>query len=254
MKTLIIYNTKVLGISDDEVAQGDVVEVPIDGAPTALVVYEVIDAPTKFGIGEDGKQTDIEMSDGYEKIAYLILHKKSQKTYKKKTSQKLEKRMAKSLDGNTTVGSGAFSGHKGDVKSKEWLGEHKYTDATEYRLQLSIWNKIKTEAHQVDKTPILEVVLDQTNRHIRLMFMSLDDFYYKTRATEDQLLNLFYFMQYKPKAASVLLKADEVKAHIDTTIALDKFKVPGIFVTFDKQTLFGILAKDFERVFQKEIE
>jgi hypothetical protein len=248
MKTLIIHNTEVLGITTEELAENDVIAVSIKGVETPLVVYQIIDAPSKIGIEENNE--DIELKNDYQKIAYLTSSKKLDKKYLKKTSQKLEKKMAKMLNGRTTPGSGAFSGHKGDVMSEIWLGEHKYTDAEEYRFNRSIWSKISREASEKRKLPVLEIVLDQSNRHYRLIFIDLQNFYDLTHAKEEQLVDFFYFKQYKPKSSSVLLKSEDITEHIEETSKTVAYKIPGIFITFsDGYTLFGMLAKDFEKIF-----
>ena len=256
MKTLVLYNGKIIGITEQELNDGDVLEVEVNGEPLTLVTMQVDDAPTKFGIGESEENSnDIEVNDGYQKVAYLTYYDKASKNYKRKTSQKSEKNMAKTIGGKTQIGSGAFNGLKGDVTSSTWLGEHKYTDAQEYRLKKATYYKIVKEANEAKKTPVLEILLDQDNRHVRLIFMSLNDFYNRTMATEDELLALFYFKQYKPKTNSVLLKVDEILEHDIMTSKQDKYKIPAFFITFnDNTTLFGMFAKDFEKVFMRGTE
>ena len=266
MKSLVIYNYKIIGITEEEFTPGDVVEIEFNNEPIVLLVNLVSDKPNKISTAGSERTENSEavnllidnssrVDDKYDKIVYLVNNPKASKKYKKITSQKLEKNMAKTLGGNTTPGSGAFDGNKGDVKSKEWLGEHKYTDSKQYRLQYNIWSKIAKEASEINRTPILEVVLDQTGDHLRLMFMTLHDFYEKSYTSEEQLLNSFYFKQYKPskKVASIVLKSNEINEHKIAASILSTFKLPGFFITFDsKLSLIGLLSQDFESIFENE--
>lgn len=235
MKTLLMFKSQILGFVDEELKEGEVIK--ISGNEDPLLISLVQD-----NIGADKK---------FDKIAYLKYNDEAIKKFtRKKTSQKLEKQMAKTLKGHVTPGSGAFSGHKGDVKSKEWLGEHKYTDAIQYRLNKSIWNKIKNEALEVNKTPILEIILDQSNKCLRLMFMDIRDFQEKTSSSEEEFLKLFHVTNYKSKSESILLKLSEIEKFTKVVTSTSDFRLPGIFITFpDKLTLFGILSHHFEEVF-----
>lgn len=235
MKTILMFQKEILGFVDEDLKEGEVIKVL--GHKDPLVIGLVQDNFT------ENKQ--------FEKIAYLKYNDEAIKKFtRKKTSQKLEKQMAKTLKGYTTPGSGAFNGHKGDVKSKEWLGEHKYTDASQYRLNKSTWNKIKNEASGVNKTPILEIVLDQSNKCLRLMLLDIRDFQEKTGSTEEEFLKLFHVTNYKAKSESILLKLPEIEEFTKLVTSVSDFKLPGIFITFpDKLTLFGILSHHFEEIF-----
>ena len=64
----------------------------------------------------------------------------------KKASQKQEKKVAKELNANTVVASGAMWGSKGDVRNDEYLIECKMTQRPFYSLTKSVWEKIQKEA------------------------------------------------------------------------------------------------------------
>lgn len=272
MKTLVVYNGNVIGATEEEMQVGDVITIEIkDGVSAPLTVHQVLPVPKSVGFdpeadpatftvsedADDSKGVDIEWEPykDYDFVAYLSYNEKATKKYTKKTSQRLEKRMAKTLGGHTTPGSGAFDTHKGDVRAKDWLGEHKFTDAAFYRLNLATWAKIKREAFEVSKTPILEVVLDQEKSHVRMMFMDLHDFYERTHCSEEEFVNLFYLKQLKPRtnSSSVTLKAQEVSEHVKQTFALTQHHVPAWFLTYnEKTTLMGLRATDFETIFKEE--
>jgi hypothetical protein len=278
METLIIYKSQIMGKTDQILNVGDIVSIQVENSKddtpgtTPFVVNQVLrvpktigfnpniaEDPTTFTLSEetdDSNYIDVEWDQykDYDFIAYLSYNEKATSKYIKKTSQKLEKRMAKSLGGQTTPGSGAFDGHKGDVKSKTWLGEHKFTDAMFYRLTLEKWQKIASEAFQSNRTPIFEVVLDQSDSHVRLIFMELHDFYEKTRATEEEFVKLFFVNQLKSRknSSGITLRTNEIKQHVNETYAKTATNIPGWFLTFtDKITLFGLRAKDFERIFSE---
>jgi len=270
MKTLVIYDGNIMGITEQEVSLGDVVTLD-ENDPVPLFVSLIQDKPSKVGYNPnadpnqlivpddeaDGNAIDIEWEGDFERVAYLKYNEKLSKKYVKKTSQSLEKRMAKTLGGSITPGSGAFSGHKGDVRAPEWLGEHKYTDSKSYRLEDTIWYKISREAFEVGKTPALEVILDQSKSHLRLIFLELPDFIEKSGANEEQLLSIFYFTQLtaKPGKQSINLDVDYLQDAINKTLTMPGAKVPAFFLTFNEHlTLFGMLSKDFEIVFPVEPE
>lgn len=234
MKTLLMLKDKILGFSEESLQEGDIIAIPEYKDP--LVVRLL--------------QDDLSERE-FNKIAYLAHNDAAiKKVNNKKISAKLEKQMAKTLKGHTTPGSGAFNGHKGDVKSKEWLGEHKYTDEKEYRLMRRIWDKIKDEAWAINKTPILEVILDQSNKCLRLMFLDIRDFQSKTDCTEEEFDKLFQIQQYKIKLNSIALKLDDIEEFFDAVVNISEYKLPGLFLTFkDGLTLFGIKSHHFEQVF-----
>lgn len=269
MKTLVIFNGNVLGSTEEALKMGDVITIELkDDESTPLTVHQVLRKPQNIGFNpkheqlvpggeEESNYVDIEWEPykEYDFIAYLSYNEKATKRYKKKTSQRLEKKMAETVGGRTTPGSGAFAGHKGDVKSKEWLGEHKFTDAPHYNVALSTWKKIAQEAFESGKTPIMEVVLDQSKSHIRIILLSLRDFYEFTRCTEEQFISAFFAQQLKPRknSASIRLTADDIRAHIENTFNTTRINVPAWFLTYhDNTTLMGLRASDFEIIFKDE--
>ena len=72
---------------------------------------------------------------------------------KKETPDTHELQLAKRVGGRRQPGSGAFSGHKGDVKSKDFLFEHKETVAFQYILKARELAKIQKEADGEGKDP-----------------------------------------------------------------------------------------------------
>lgn len=268
LKTLVIHNGIIKGVTEEMLQVGDVVCLD-ESEPLPLLVSLIQVRPSKVGfnpdadpnqlITPDDEQTpnavdvDVDWEGDFDRVAYLSYNEKASSKYVKKTSQRLEKRMAKTFGGRTTPGSGAFSGHKGDINSTEWLGEHKYTDGKSYRFQNIIWEKIAREAQQVNKRPAFEVILDQDASHLRLIFITLGDFCEKTGIkAEEDLVAYFHFKLMKPKTgkASVNLANDELQSFINEVLGTDDMRVPGILLSWsDKDILIGMLAKDFELIF-----
>ena len=75
----------------------------------------------------------------------------------KKKSKKQERRVASLIGGVPTPGSGAFSGHKGDIKHDRFLLEAKRTDAQSLSIKKAWLDKIDVEAHQAGKYPGLTI-------------------------------------------------------------------------------------------------
>lgn len=74
-------------------------------------------------------------------------------------SQIQESKIAKYLNWSVVSGSGARSGHPGDIKSDEWLGEcktHVRSDS-DIVINFDVWNKISDEAQSQFKKPALFV-------------------------------------------------------------------------------------------------
>lgn len=80
-----------------------------------------------------------------------------------KQSQKHEKRLAKLVNGQKNVASGAFWFRKGDVRSQDLLIEHKWTGKKSFTLQSSVLEKITTEALLDSRTPVLGISLNDVN-------------------------------------------------------------------------------------------
>ncbi len=93
----------------------------------------------------------------------------------KKRSQRSEDQAAKEIGGRRMPASGAISGFKGDVKSKEYLLEDKFTDAASYPLTLHVLKKMETEAFQNRRKPLLRVTIQGEVYYVvpRRVFLNL---------------------------------------------------------------------------------
>lgn len=80
-----------------------------------------------------------------------------------KQSQKHEKRLEKVLGGRRTAASGAFWSRKGDVRTDEWLVEHKYTGKKTFTLKSTELEKITIEAIMDGRKPLFGVSLNNKN-------------------------------------------------------------------------------------------
>lgn len=87
-------------------------------------------------------------------------------------SQKQERRLAKTLDGQTAAASGAFWTRKGDVRSEDLLVEAKTTDKASYSIKKAIWDKIRREALLDGRMPVLAVEIQDRN----LVVLDEEDF------------------------------------------------------------------------------
>jgi len=97
-----------------------------------------------------------------------------------KESQKHEARLAKVFDGKRTAASGAFWNRKGDVRTRDYLIEHKWTGKASFTLKAAVLEKIVKEAILESRTPILGFSLNNENYCI---------------LTEDDLLELLQTLQ-----------------------------------------------------------
>jgi hypothetical protein len=77
-----------------------------------------------------------------------------------KQSQKHEKRLAKAIGGSTNAASGAFWSRKGDVRSADFLIEHKWTGKKSKTIQAAELKKIVNEAVMDGRTPVFGIHLD----------------------------------------------------------------------------------------------
>lgn len=75
----------------------------------------------------------------------------------KQVSAKQEKTIAKLLGGKQVPASGALWGAKGDVSTKYFLLECKFTKGNYYTLTSNVWLKIDNEARQIGKIPVIYV-------------------------------------------------------------------------------------------------
>jgi hypothetical protein len=77
-----------------------------------------------------------------------------------KQSQKHEKRLAKAVGGQTTAASGAFWSRKGDVRSADFLIEHKWTGKKSKTISSAELKKITDEAIMDGRLPVFGIHLD----------------------------------------------------------------------------------------------
>jgi len=82
-------------------------------------------------------------------------------------SKKQEKRVAKEIDGKTTLNSGALYFQKGDVRNEKYLIECKTTKKAFYTMEVDVWEKIEREAVSDGlRIPIMQVdLLDGKQRY-----------------------------------------------------------------------------------------
>src|ERR1700733_2673666 len=207
-KTLLIFEGQYLGVVVDLLTVGDIITIE-DKDNQPLVVMNILNLDTLMTADDKLKALNIE------KVASLG-YKENLRRYKKETSQKMEKNLAKKLGGKVTPGSGAFLFHKGDVKTEKFLAEQKYTDKLAYRLQLQVWNKIANEASACNKIPILEIVVNQTEIPLCIAFMNILDFHDITKIPDEKaLLEIFYFAGIDGlNKKSVLLEYLFLKNHV----------------------------------------
>ena len=94
------------------------------------------------------------------------------RTEGQKQSRKHEERLAKELDGSRTAASGAFWSRKGDVRSEEFLLEHKWTGKKSFSLKAEVLEKIVKEAVLDGRLPVFGFSLNDKN----YVIMTEDDF------------------------------------------------------------------------------
>ncbi len=80
-----------------------------------------------------------------------------------KQSRKHEDRLAKKLGGKRTVASGAFWNRKGDVRTTDWLVEHKWTGKASFSIKAAVLEKIVNEAILDSRMPVLGISLNDQN-------------------------------------------------------------------------------------------
>jgi hypothetical protein len=246
MRTLLLLAGEPLGISTDALNVGDVIKIGSQKSKP-VVVNHIIKMP--MDTDSEGKMIPKYPVEA-DQVAYLHIDEKIEKKFtSKKRSSKMEKAMAKTIDGKTTIGSGAFSFNKGDVKSEKWLGEHKFTDADFYSLKSNTWNKIVDEAFGVNKMPIMEIVIGADSMNVRLIVMNTRDFQSETNASEKEFSDAFYFLFLNSKYKSIRLEGCQIQEAFQKVADNLPDKMPAIFLTFDNLSLVGILPQDFQRIF-----
>ena len=80
-----------------------------------------------------------------------------------KQSRKHEDRLAKKLGGKRTAASGAFWNRKGDVRTTDWLVEHKWTGKASFSIKAAVLEKIVNEAILDSRMPFLGISLNDQN-------------------------------------------------------------------------------------------
>ena len=98
-------------------------------------------------------------------------------------SRKQETDVAAQSGGRRTPASGAFWHHKGDVRTKQFLMELKYTEKSSITLSKRVWDKIRREAILDGRLPAM--VLDIQGR--RLVVLDMEDFIANWPAAEGDL-------------------------------------------------------------------
>jgi hypothetical protein len=78
-------------------------------------------------------------------------------------SRKHEDRLAKKLGGQRTAASGAFWNRKGDVRTTDWLVEHKWTGKASFSIKAAVLEKIVNEAILDSRMPVLGISLNDQN-------------------------------------------------------------------------------------------
>jgi hypothetical protein len=244
MKTALMLSGEIIGVVDDEVTTGEVIQIQTNGNKKThpMLIRQIVAMP---------KADDDSLEYIADQIAYLHYDEAlAQKFTQKKKSQKLEKSLARNLGGKTTPGSGAFGFYKGDVTSDLWLAEHKYTDKSKYRLTLKTWQKIKNEAYDRNKLPLMEIVINAEENPLKLIVVSLRDFQNATNATEDEFVALFFCAIAESQTAGINLLEPDIRMQFETIRHTFEGKIPGILLNIENLQLFGLETQDFVRIFE----
>lgn len=80
--------------------------------------------------------------------------------HKRKKSMAQEDRVAEKLDGQRQIASGAFPGHRGDVRCDELLVECKRTDKKSISITIAYLEKISREASEYGCSPAVSISFD----------------------------------------------------------------------------------------------
>jgi len=242
-RTLCVFASEPLGVVDDLLEVGGVYQLIENLDP--LICREIVDY-AKF----DDDNADALEALKCEKIAYFHHEEKVATKYRKKASQKQEKTLAKKLGGKVTPGSGAFGFHKGDVKTSLYLIEAKYTDSDEYRLKSATWNKIKNEAYSVDKVPLIEICLDQSNEPRNLIIIEPIYLLALLKITESEFIEQYYSLglNNKENSKSILIKKNIINAHIENVYYNILDKKPSFLFKLNNVTLVILETEEFLRI------
>lgn len=74
--------------------------------------------------------------------------------------QAWESEVAERLNGKPVKYSGRMTGFKGDVKTKNFICDCKYTQSNKYALTGDIWYKVSTWALNENKSPMMAICID----------------------------------------------------------------------------------------------
>lgn len=77
----------------------------------------------------------------------------------KEKSQKSEKQAAVNFGGRVQIASGALRHSKGDILTDQYLIEDKVTDKSSYSLKKAIWEKIRLEAFNRQRKPMMRITI-----------------------------------------------------------------------------------------------
>lgn len=242
-RTLCYCNSEILGIVADLIEVGG--RYLIFGLEVPLICSAIMDYPEPLG----DEQIAQKQKFNCEKVAHFFpdeeFAKKLKKNYKKKTSQMQEKALAKKFGGKTQIASGALSSFKGDVVHETYLIEAKYSDSAEYRLTLQTWNKIKKEAYEIDKLPLLEVCLDYASEPLKIILCSPSDL----NLSMNEFMQIFNSKGIESSGKSILLKKKDFTPHIeDVNYNMENLQ-PAFLITIGDTLLIGMETDTFEKMF-----
>jgi hypothetical protein len=127
----------------------------------------------------------------------------------KEKSLKLEKRMAKKINGKIVQGSGNKFWNPSDISFQNYLIETKYTEKDVYYITQKILNKIEQEAFLFMKDPLL--IIEFTN---------------------SKLINLKNFIIYRAESIEHI-EIKRIKIDINTKRSFYKFKDTNIIYCVD---------------------
>jgi len=245
-RTLCYLASEPIGIVDTLLEVGSIYQFSVDVAP--LVCAVILNYPTN----SENNVKDFFEQNGCLKVAYFnyVDGISNDPKYKRKTSQKQEKKLAKKAQGKLQPSSGAMAFFKGDVTTEFFLIEAKYTDKDFYRLQLKIWNKIKKEALNKNKIPLMEICLSQNSNALKIIIVDSMDFHDITGIDEERLIQNFYSTALNSDKQSIQLKHVFFHNHIYKS-DYQNGKIPHFLINIDKNLLFGFTTDDFFEIVQK---
>ena len=99
------------------------------------------------------------------------------RTTKRSVSKVQEVNTAKVFKGKTILASGALWFSKGDCSSDQFLIECKYTSKVDYPLEYKILEKIRKEAANEGKIPLLEIWFTNSEEEKKFIVINKSDFY-----------------------------------------------------------------------------